>query len=1313
MESNDNPAGANKYNPNDIVRDYVLKEQLGGKHSSTFRAVSNLTQETVAIKVISKLFPNSTTLYKAEIDAYRSLRGVAGTLQLKYNWEDDAAYFIVTEYIQGGSVRNIIKTHPEGMSVEDVIQLFSPVADAIDRIHGKNIIHRDLKPENILHHKTDTGYNTFITDFGVVKFVTVSKQFRTETTAGTSWYIAPEALYADPKSPQTRAVDIYALGVMLYEALEGRAPFEYIDDVLRNKPLYPTRTSQKTDALVVDCLLRTISYDPEQRPKSAKEVVDEIRNAHAGNLSPQQKWVGRKFKFYDVEDVLGVGKMGISLRAKDTQTNTQVVLKAFIRSLSGNAIQAYEKEKKSLDRLENGHGVLKPRDGFEHDGILFIVTDYQNGGSLRNLLDRRAKLTPAETLEIFTQIAESIDYLHEKRVVHRDIKPENIVYNTHNGKITPFITDFGVSIILASTQSSFTTHEIGTPRYMAPELWDPNTKGTKAVDIYAFGIMLYEALEGRAPFEANHPAIIKQHLSQTVPPPQKTLEDLGPNARDVLLQTLAKDPEERPKTATEIMQQIKGQHAMFLGQRYGKYTIEKFVGQGTYGATYRAFDKSKNQRKKFAFKVLTIPRPLMNEIEPLKKLGDHEGIVPVLDGNSEKGINYMVTEFRNGMNFREMLQSNRLGMNLDEVLKIFKPVAKALDYLHSNDIVHGDLKPESIILCKGKTNDDPLEPVVTGFGVSKIAGKVLPYHSKDNCNYIAPELWEDREPSRASDVYAFGVMLYETLEGTPPFNAKTLAGIMRQHLYEHAPTPRNLLHSSGKEAVHVLLQSLDKKAERRQKSATDLVSQLADIAQNRVPSPLGPLMERLNRISNAGKQKVEVSISRLAIYAIALAAIFAFVFYQGAQYIFVPPTVTPLTPDLTQPFATEVTSTEIIQPPDPTAPPTTDIPITLTPSKLLECHQYPPDQEGWPKEYPKDSYIELLELYQRYYGPQRDKYDLYALAYYNNRKALETDLYHMIDPVELGIERGWNAFLPHVSWIEAYKEFPRPVLETFEPDNGYTTINISGSSTLYPLSLQIARCFEAATPSHDIQIEPNNTRSGLIDFCQGSVEIFGASEEITPEMITGNGCLDVEFLRFAIAKYAAVIFINDNNPYADEIREKPLSDEELARLLFSAKLWSNVRNNWAGEPIIRYFPPVEGGAFEIVRNKILPILSSNAEIANLKRIEESNLIPLMVTGNEFSIGFSSFADYQGRKGDLIAIPIGNVLPNLETIKGDKYPLTRLLYLYTGKTTFDENPLLRYFINYYLAYELDFLEELGYFYPNKDGFLTDQYYPKPK
>src|SRR5687767_13543270 len=173
--------GTSRFNSNDMIGDYILEERLGeGEHSSTFMGINETTRETVAIKVFNKPSPLSVNLYKSEVRVYNTLRTLPGILQLKDAGENDGIYFIVTDFIQEGSLRHILKRYPDGMNIEDVIELFSPIADVLDSIHGKNIVHRDLRPENILVRKTGKDYKIFITGFGAVKFTTDSQEFQTE-----------------------------------------------------------------------------------------------------------------------------------------------------------------------------------------------------------------------------------------------------------------------------------------------------------------------------------------------------------------------------------------------------------------------------------------------------------------------------------------------------------------------------------------------------------------------------------------------------------------------------------------------------------------------------------------------------------------------------------------------------------------------------------------------------------------------------------------------------------------------------------------------------------------------------------------------------------------------------------------------------------------------------------------------------------------------------------------------------------------------------------------------------------------------------
>lgn len=1298
------------YKSGDIVGAYLLQERLSdGEFSFVFRAIDNRSSENVVVKLFPKSSAKFNKMYENEINALKVLKGARGVLHIKDYGEGVSEYFIVTDFLLEGSLRNVLAKNGNGLDIDEVLQIFMPIADAIDRIHSKKIIHRDLKPENILLSKISNGYQVFITDFGLSTLLNSTMTYKTEGIYGTPGYLSPEVW--DANASKTKAVDIYVFGLMLYEAFEGKLPYQNINEPPPQEYLpFPEKTRRKVNLDAAEYLLRAINLDPEQRPSSAREIIEGIKNASEGNLSSEQKWIGRKLKDYRVKNVLRSGRMGITLHAVDMLTNRQVVLKAFVELPNGEAMRAYNNEKKALEKIKYGHGILTPQEIFDFDGVLFIVTDYQSGGNLRMLIKRKPKGLDIDTiLNVFSQIAEAIDYIHENKVVHRDIKPENIVFSDENGKIKTYLTDFGISVTLDTSKVEFNTiHESGTPQYMAPELWMPNTNKTKSIDIYAFGIMLYEVLEGHVPFDSDEKSVVmNQHMTMPVPMPNNTLKKLGPDAKDILLDALEKNPEDRPKTAIEIIQQMKGQHAKFLGKRFGKYTIQKFIGWGENGNTYRAHN-DKSKKGKFALKVLSTSKPVIREVDALKKIGPHDGILPILDSGNEDGISYVITEYLTGSSLQEFLQNYPKGMTLDEALKLFKPIAEALDYLHSTGIVHQNLKPNNVFLRKNKKEEGIFEPVITDYGMSKITGKVPFFFfessgSIKNLSYVAPELLDGKEPSVASDIYSFGVMLYEALEGDVPYISDSITELIKQHLSDNTPYPKNLYNSKDIKAVSILQRALERIPERRPKSAQELISHLENVFQNPTTTITGVITEYI-KINT----KIVISFIKEKKWLITIPVMIVLCGLLWVSSISNGPIKPPTAVVASASSAPSEIAKEL--PTSTVMPTSTHVANILPPVPEFSC-KLPPIEDGVNHTYVVLHDTSLKAIYEKNYSATSDTYDLYAVVYYNNREILEgKTMYHPINPVSLSVEKDWRIFLPSHDWIEQYKVF-RATIPWEINTNLQLNISISGSSILSPLSLQIAKCFNEVAKTSLVQVTSNNTKIGLNDFCQGKADIFGANEEITSTMMVQNGCAGVELEKFEIASYAMIIFINNNNPNASDLQKNPMSHEELSLLLTSANSWDDIRSYWSNDPIIRYYPPLDSGEFEVVENTIFPnrIVSN---IAGINEIRDKNLLIDHVDRNPVAVGIVDFDSYQNYqdKDDLIAIPVENISANSETINGDMpiYPLVSKLYLYVGSNAYRTNSALRGFIAYYLSREFDFLDLLGYLYPSKNGYLKNPY-----
>ncbi len=587
--------------------DYEILDKLqeGCTDCNTYRATHRPTGDQVAIKIFLLFREKSRTLFETEVKSFQRVQGFPAILPLRDYGEKDGTYFVVTDFIKGGCLRDLLDQYPDGMDVQDVLRLFTPIADAIDYCHAMDLVHRDLKPANILLSKPREGFTPYITDFGIARIMDESRSYRTSTYSGTLPYSAPETF--DHEATKTSAVDIYSLGVILYEALEGAVPFRDRDplrmiELHKNAPVpYPYKIEEKTNPRVVEVLFRALAKNPEYRPKSAGRLMEDLRQAADTVWQDHfQIGYGKRIKDYVIENSLGVGRLSQTFLARDTTNQQQVVVKLFSTgNTREDAINSFQDEIKAFTNIRETKGVLQLLDSGEKSGMFYLVTKYMEEGSLRRYLDQFPQgMLIKDALRLFTCIAEAIDSIHQQGIVHRDLKPENIVLAKIGGELEPYLTDFGIARVLAGTQSFYTQNVTGTFRYMAPEAWDPGMKKTPSIDIYAFGVMLYEALEGEPPFDAEYPAIINQHVNGDIPLPERVSREYGQKAAAAVTRALAKKAEDRPKSALEIIRELEASipGIEFLGERIGAYRITRFLRENWAGQTFEARDDHNGRR---------------------------------------------------------------------------------------------------------------------------------------------------------------------------------------------------------------------------------------------------------------------------------------------------------------------------------------------------------------------------------------------------------------------------------------------------------------------------------------------------------------------------------------------------------------------------------------------------------------------------------------------------------------------------------------------------------------------------------------------
>ena len=255
---------------------------------------------------------------------------------------------------------------------------------------------------------------------------------------------------------------------------------------------------------------------------------------------------------YTIDSQLGEGGMGRVYKAVGGD-GQPVALKMVKEEMAGDEvfIKRFKREAEIAQRIQHPN-VVAVIDTGEYEGLPWAAQRFISGGSLEERLDRWGALDLHQVIAIFKQVAGGLDVLHENGLIHRDLKPGNILLDEMGH---PYIADFGLAKDHGHEGTVLTRpgQALGSMDYMAPE----QIRGeevTAATDVYALACMLFELLTGRPPFaDKVGMRIMWAHLQDPPPHPSDIKPELPRPVGDALLLGLAKDPAERPQTATEFM----------------------------------------------------------------------------------------------------------------------------------------------------------------------------------------------------------------------------------------------------------------------------------------------------------------------------------------------------------------------------------------------------------------------------------------------------------------------------------------------------------------------------------------------------------------------------------------------------------------------------------------------------------------------------------------------------------------------------------------------------------------------------------------
>jgi len=291
---------------------------------------------------------------------------------------------------------------------------------------------------------------------------------------------------------------------------------------------------------------------------------------------------------YELDGIVGRGGMAEVFRARDIRLDRIVAVKTLRDDLARDqTFQArFRREAQSAASLNHPSIVAVYDTGEDmvgHTPVPYIVMEYVDGRTLRDLLRDDRRLLPERALEITDGVLRALDYSHRNGIVHRDIKPGNVML-TRTGDVK--VMDFGIARAVSDAQATMTqtAQVIGTAQYLSPEQARGERVDARS-DLYSTGCLLYELLVGRPPFTGDSPvAIAYQHVRENPVPPSRLDPEIPPWADSIVLKAMAKDPADRYQSAAEMRADI--QRALqgmpvAAPTRFDAYQGTRRMGQGT------------------------------------------------------------------------------------------------------------------------------------------------------------------------------------------------------------------------------------------------------------------------------------------------------------------------------------------------------------------------------------------------------------------------------------------------------------------------------------------------------------------------------------------------------------------------------------------------------------------------------------------------------------------------------------------------------------------------------------------------------------
>ena len=455
------------------------------------------------------------------------------------------------------------------------------------------------------------------------------------------------------------------------------------------------------------------------------------------------------------------GGMAYVYRGIQEPLQRPVAIKLLINDLSRDkeARHRVDRESYIIARLTHPNIIHVIDRGITADEMPYFVMEYLEGLDL-GTASKINEISHTSKIDIIIQILKALSYAHQNNVIHRDIKPENILID-NNGNVK--ILDFGIAqfyeekIELTNQTTSGTV--MGTYNYMSPEQRESSENVTERSDLYSVGVVMYEMFTGKIP-------------TGVFPEPIRLNDEIEPELNKLTLGCLNQDPELRPRSAEllkndllAISQDSHLDEEQRLRAEQGitkiksKFLLLDILREDKLGTVYLYQQKDRNN-------LLIINKKVSSsagfEASNLLASLEHENIVKA-HGTSRNDRHFiLVQEYLSGGTLNDKLAFQ---LNWEEILRIASQICQAMIFAHNNRIVHGHLRPTNILF----TTDGQV--------------KLADFSTEDDLTSVENSQFYrlDGEPrSKASDIYATSVILYQLFTGSLPRRSQDTSFVMRK-----------------------------------------------------------------------------------------------------------------------------------------------------------------------------------------------------------------------------------------------------------------------------------------------------------------------------------------------------------------------------------------------------------------------------------------------------------------------------------------------------------------------------------------------------